>query len=153
MPLERHRHVAFDRPPPPQALPVYYTLRAQLTRGEVSFSSSTLDFGPCYVTQQLVHHVTVKNEGALPQKFGFVNLRPEVDVQPNDGFGILLPFESKTVDVVFRPVSAVETDLMVAMRTTMNLSYQVAGRSRAAVFRARACLPVLFACLPAQNGC
>ena len=105
---------------PDQALPVYYTLRAQLTRGELTFSQSALDFGPCYVTQSLVHHVTLTNESMLPQKFGFVNLKPELDVQPFDGFGILLPHESKTVDAFFKFVSAIESDLKLTIRTTMN---------------------------------
>ena len=64
----------------------------------------------------------------LPQKFGFVNLKPELDVQPFDGFGILLPHESKTVDVVFSPISAVESDLKLTIRTTMNLNYTLRVR-------------------------
>ncbi|KAH8059174.1 hypothetical protein JL722_5728 [Aureococcus anophagefferens] len=88
---------------PDQALPVYYTLRAQLTRSDVSFSTTA----------------------RLRAKFGFVNLSAEVDVQPNDGFGVLLPRESRTVDVIFKPVSAVNVDLNLTMRTTMNNTYAI----------------------------
>ncbi|KAH8098961.1 hypothetical protein JL720_1934 [Aureococcus anophagefferens] len=115
---------------PDQALPVYYTLRAQLTRSDVSFSTTALDYGPCYVTEALSAPVVLTNESALPQKFGFVNLSAEVDVQPNDGFGVLLPRESRTVDVIFKPVSAVNVDLNLTMRTTMNNTYAIKVRGR-----------------------
>ena len=72
----------------------------------------------------------VAQAGAGDQKFGFVNLSAEVDVQPNDGFGVLLPRESRTVDVIFKPVSAVNVDLNLTMRTTMNNTYAIKVRGR-----------------------
>ena len=48
--------------------------------------------------------LTLTNTSLLPQKFGFVQLKDEVDVQPEEErIGILLPKESKLVQVVFKP--------------------------------------------------
>ena len=106
---------------PEQALPVYYTLLAKLSTGKLSFSEDVIDFKDCYVTQAMMKVVKLKNESRLPQKFGFVNLRPEVDVQPNDGFGVLLPHEEKEINVYFKPISAISHDLDLNIITTMNM--------------------------------
>ena len=113
---------------PDQALPVYYTLRARLTRGDVRFSSPSFDFGPCYVNEARSAPLVLTNESLLPQKFGFVHLPAELDVQPNDGFGILMPKASITVDVIFKPSSSVMSDVILQMRTSMNMSYAVKCR-------------------------
>jgi hypothetical protein len=106
---------------PEQALPVYYTLFAKLSTGKLSFSENVVDFRDCYITQSIMKVVKLKNESRLPQKFGFVNLRPEVEVQPNDGFGVLLPLEEKEVQVYFKPISAIYHDFDLNVITTMNM--------------------------------
>ena len=62
---------------PDQALPVYYTLRAQLTTGAISFSQTSVDFGETYITQAMSKTITLTNQSLLPQRFGFPNLPPE----------------------------------------------------------------------------
>lgn len=106
---------------PEQALPVNYTLFARMTTGKLSFSQETINYGRCYVTQQCMEIIKMKNLSKLPQKFGFVNLRPEVEVQPNDGFGVLLPLEEKEIKVFFKPKSAIAHDILLTVQTTMNM--------------------------------
>ena len=105
---------------------MYYTLRALLTSGEVELDKRDgLEFGPCLVTQSVAQKLTLTNLSALPQKFGFVELSPELEVQPSDGFGVLLPFQSKVVDVMFKPRSSIAYHLTLTMKTTMGGVYRI----------------------------
>ena len=110
---------------PDQALPVYYTLYARLTTGEVSFSENAIDFGDCYTTQSCMKVIKLKNESKLSQRFGFVHLRNEVEVQPNDGFGVLLPREEKEIQVFLKPSSATFLDFNLNCQTSMNITRSI----------------------------
>ena len=94
---------------PDQVLPVEFTLAAKLSRPDVTWEPSTVDFGRCYTTQSASATVTLTNNSVLPQKFAFVGLPPEVTVVENGGFGTLLPLESVQRRLVFSPVSATGT--------------------------------------------
>jgi hypothetical protein len=111
---------------PKQAIPVFFTLKCQLTSGKVELGNSDIDFGLCYTTERLVNRLELRNLSRLPQKFGFVNLPQELDVQPHDGFGVLLPFERRHVDVCFSPISASTSNMTLEMRTSMGDSYRIA---------------------------
>eukprot|EP00520_Triparma_pacifica_P008880 CAMPEP_0118648866 /NCGR_PEP_ID=MMETSP0785-20121206/9393_1 /TAXON_ID=91992 /ORGANISM="Bolidomonas pacifica, Strain CCMP 1866" /LENGTH=1682 /DNA_ID=CAMNT_0006541105 /DNA_START=151 /DNA_END=5195 /DNA_ORIENTATION=+ len=110
---------------PEMALPVYYTLFARLTTGEVTFNNNVIDHGNCFISQSSMQVVKMKNNGRLPMRFGFVNLPKEVEVQPNDGFGALMPQEEKDVCIIVKPSSAVYRDLSLTVQTTMNLSSSI----------------------------
>ena len=107
---------------PEMALPVYYTLFARLTTGEVTFNSNVINHGNCFISQSSMQVVKMKNQGRLPMRFGFVNLPKEIEVQPNDGFGALMPLEEKDVCIIVKPSSAVYRDLSLTVQTTMNLT-------------------------------
>lgn len=114
---------------PQQAIPVFFTLRAQLTSGNVFIDQADgLDFGEVYVGESHVRRLTLTNESVLPQKFGFVELPPELEVQPNDGFGVLLPFQKQVVDVSFKPQSSIAFNLTLVMRTTMCGEHRISVR-------------------------
>ena len=109
---------------PDQKLPVWYTLKARLTSGDINFSAKTFEFGNCYVGEGLSMPLTLTNTSLLPQKFGFVQLKDEVDVQPEEErIGILLPKESKLVQVIFKPRIAQVLELPLVCKTTMNMTY------------------------------
>ncbi|OQS07554.1 hypothetical protein THRCLA_00440 [Thraustotheca clavata] len=110
---------------PDQVLPVFFVLRAQLTHGDLSFSSTNLAFGSCYTTQSATSLLTITNDSRLPQKFGFLRLPPEIRVEPNDGFGLLLPFQSTEVTVIYSPISATLFKTSLNCSTSMNRSYQL----------------------------
>lgn len=84
-----------------QTTPVPFTVTARVTSSELQFSPEAIDFGPCTTHESVVASLQITNLSVLHQKFGFVNLPACVEVQPNDGFGHLLPRESVTVDVIF----------------------------------------------------
>lgn len=84
-----------------QTRPVVFSVLATVTTSDLSFSLESLDFGSCTVHESVVLPLEITNNSLLPQKFGFVHLPPCVEVQPNDGFGQLLPHETLPVDVIF----------------------------------------------------
>ena len=59
----------------------------------------------------------ITNHSLLIQKFGFVHLPPCVEVQPNDGFGQLLPRETLAVDVIFSAKKPREYEFELTCKT------------------------------------
>ncbi|RHY58336.1 hypothetical protein DYB34_000360 [Aphanomyces astaci] len=110
---------------PDQVLPVYFVLRVQLTSGELHFSAPSLSFGPCSTTQSVSQRLVLTNPSRLPQKFGFVHIPPEIRVEPNDGFGTLLPLETTAVTVFYSPLSATEFKSSLMCATTLNRTYDI----------------------------
>jgi len=115
-----------------QSLPVFFTLQCQVTPGSLTLDPPQgLTFGPCYVTERLVQRLRLTNDSRLPQKFGFVHLPPSLEVQPASGFGVLLPMESRAVDVIFKPsevgppVDVNTPPLALTLRTSLGATYRV----------------------------
>ena len=86
-----------------------------MTTARVTVEPSRLDFGDVSVHEQAACTIHITNHAALPQQFGFVDLPAELDVQPDDGFGTLLPFETIEREVLFAPQAA------TAHKLTLNL--------------------------------
>eukprot|EP00051_Salpingoeca_urceolata_P017338 m.235455 g.235455 ORF g.235455 m.235455 type:complete len:1628 (+) comp18926_c0_seq5:189-5072(+) len=86
-----------------QSLPGVLAVEAHATPSDIDFSLSEVDFGCVSVYESAIVPVTLTNKSALPQTFGFVGLPDHLSVQPDDGFGTLLPFESLTCDLIFSP--------------------------------------------------
>lgn len=84
-----------------QSRSIPFTVEAQVTPSDLTFSPQVLDFGACTLLESVVVAVTMTNSSALPQSFGFVNLPSCVDVQPDDGFGKILAGESLQFDIIF----------------------------------------------------
>ena len=102
---------------PDQSLPVRWTFKAQISPGDLVFEPKILDFGVCSCNEAVAMDVKVINTSALPQEVGFVRLKPEVSVQPNDGFLSLLPKETTVVQVLFAPRSAVDYQFGLICKT------------------------------------
>ncbi|CAN0499973.1 unnamed protein product, partial [Scytosiphon promiscuus] len=49
----------------------------------------------------------------------------QVDIQPADGFGVLLPGEERWVEATFSPISSVSHDSTVLFRTSLGQSTTV----------------------------
>lgn len=78
-----------------------FTVLAYVTPSELTFFPSTLDFDCCTTHESIYCTLTITNTSSVPQQFGFINIPDCVDVQPEDGFGELLPTESLDLDVIF----------------------------------------------------
>ena len=78
-----------------------FSVLAVVTSPDLSFSLESIEFGSCTIHESVVVSLGITNHSLLTQKYGFVHLPPCVEVQPNDGFGQLLPRETLSVDVIF----------------------------------------------------
>lgn len=74
---------------------------AYVTPSELTFYPSSLDFACCTIYESIYCTLTVTNTSSVPQRFGFIDIPSWMDIQPNDGFGELLPTESLDLDVTF----------------------------------------------------
>eukprot|EP00959_Pyramimonas_sp_CCMP1952_P133503 2791859-Pyramimonas_sp.AAC.2 len=88
---------------PDQVLPVNFIFKAKLTTCELIFDPPRLDFGKCPLSESVVCALKVTNPSKLTQKFGFVNLPAEIKIEPQKGFGTLLPDETVELTVRWSP--------------------------------------------------
>jgi hypothetical protein len=86
-----------------QVLPITMNIIAQITPYGIEISESSIDFGFVSVHESAVTKVTLRNTACLPQKFGFIDVPSCLSVQPGDGFGELLPLETRVIDIIFSP--------------------------------------------------
>lgn len=110
---------------PDQKMPVYFTVKAIVTSPHLSITPNIIDFGSCSTEEKVSVPISMKNEGILPLRFGFINLLPEIDVQPNDGFGTLLGSETRNLQIIFSPSSAIDYFFKILCRTDRNETYVI----------------------------
>lgn len=97
---------------------------AHITPAHVQVSVDLLDFGRVSTHESVVRRVRLTNHSALPQAFGFTGLPTWLTVQPDEGFGTLLPFESLACDVVFSPPRHPHDDDEQKFQTTIAVEYR-----------------------------
>eukprot|EP00002_Diphylleia_rotans_P034806 TRINITY_DN7509_c0_g1_i2.p1 TRINITY_DN7509_c0_g1~~TRINITY_DN7509_c0_g1_i2.p1 ORF type:complete len:601 (+),score=91.24 TRINITY_DN7509_c0_g1_i2:1531-3333(+) len=110
---------------PDQTLPVYFQLNAQLTYADLIIEPSSIDFGDCSVNESVSVPIKITSKSILAQQYGFVNLPKEIDVQPGDGFGTILPLESITRNVIFSPRSATIHGFSLSLKTLSMREYKI----------------------------
>jgi hypothetical protein len=108
-----------------QDIPIPFFIKTIVTKSELFFSSSTLNFNNVYLNQNSILPITIKNGSFLPQKIGFVKVKNEIDIQPNDGFAILLPNESLEFSVNFCPSSITDYFFDLILYTNNNDKFVV----------------------------
>ncbi|XP_072676155.1 cilia- and flagella-associated protein 74 isoform X2 [Canis lupus baileyi] len=112
-----------------QIKPVGFTLHAVVTTSDLQLSPSAVDFGYCTIYEAIRTQVSLYNHSLLPQGFGFVGLPKFVDIQPNDGFGTILPLETLQLDVIFQPTKAKEYSFELICKSEINRSFKLACRA------------------------
>ncbi|XP_061625255.1 cilia- and flagella-associated protein 74 isoform X1 [Phyllopteryx taeniolatus] len=112
-----------------QVQPVIYTVQAIVTSSDLKFGQSEVDFGYCSIYQSVKSSVRLTNMSLLPQEFGFVGLPEFVDVQPNDGFGTLLPQETLEIDIIFSANKAKEYRFHLSCKSGINRVFPLACRA------------------------
>jgi hypothetical protein len=111
-----------------QALPVPVTLRARVTSSALRFEpAAALDFGATLVGNAVSLPLTLTNASALPQKFAFPRVPEGFSVDPggSDGFGLLLPGTSATLNVVFTPPAAGRFAGRLHCLTSLNSAFDI----------------------------
>ncbi|XP_071474637.1 cilia- and flagella-associated protein 74 [Marmota flaviventris] len=112
-----------------QMKPVGFTVQAIVTTSDLELSPSELDFGHCTIYEAIRAEIVLYNHSLLPQEFGFVGLPKFVDIQPNDGFGTVLPLEALQLDVVFQPTKAREYSFELVCKSEVNRCFKLSCRA------------------------
>ncbi|MBZ3882441.1 Cilia- and flagella-associated protein 74 [Sciurus carolinensis] len=112
-----------------QMKPVGFTIQAIVTTSDLELNPQELDFGYCTIYQALRTEIVLYNPSLLPQEFGFVGLPKFVDIQPNDGFGTILPLEALQLDVIFQPTKAKEYSFELVCKSEVNRCFKMSCRA------------------------
>ncbi|XP_035200777.1 cilia- and flagella-associated protein 74 isoform X14 [Oxyura jamaicensis] len=108
---------------------VNFTVHAIVTTYELEINPAEIDFGYCTIYEAVQTNVTLTNKSILPQEFGFVGLPEFVEIQPNDGFGVLLPLESLTLDIIFKANKAKEYSFELTCKSESNRRFKLSCRA------------------------
>ncbi|XP_061457271.1 cilia- and flagella-associated protein 74 isoform X2 [Rhineura floridana] len=112
-----------------QSKPVEFTVHAIVTPSDLEISPTEVDFGFCSIYEAVQTTIVLTNKGILPQEFGFVGLPEFVEIQPNDGFGILLPLESLNLDIIFKAKQAKEYSFDLTCKTEINRKFKLSCKA------------------------
>ncbi|KAM3824222.1 cilia- and flagella-associated protein 74 [Vipera latastei] len=112
-----------------QSKPVEFTMHAILTTSDLEISPAEVDFGYCSIYEAVRTPITLTNKAILPQEFGFVELPKFVEVQPNDGFGVLLPLESLSLDIIFKAKKAKVYSFELMCKTEINREFKLSCKA------------------------
>ncbi|XP_013359683.1 PREDICTED: cilia- and flagella-associated protein 74 isoform X5 [Chinchilla lanigera] len=108
-----------------QTKPVGFTVHAIVTTSDLELRPSSVDFGYCTIYEAIRTSVSLCNHSLLPQEFGFVGLPKFIDIQPNDGFGTILPLETLQLDVLFQPTKAREYSFQLVCKSEINRCFKL----------------------------
>ncbi|CAO2590254.1 Cilia- and flagella-associated protein 74, partial [Lemmus lemmus] len=108
-----------------QIKPVGFTVQAIVTTSDLKISPLEINFGYCTIYEAIRTEISLSNLSLLPQEFGFVGLPKYVDIQPNDGFGTILPLGTLQLDVIFQPIKAKEYRFELICKSEINRCFKV----------------------------
>nr|XP_010348640.2 cilia- and flagella-associated protein 74 isoform X1 [Saimiri boliviensis boliviensis]XP_039330534.1 cilia- and flagella-associated protein 74 isoform X1 [Saimiri boliviensis boliviensis] len=112
-----------------QNKPVEFTVHAIVTTSDLELDPAEVDFGYCTIYEAIRTEIRLHNHSLLPQEFGFVRLPKFVDIQPNDGFGAILPLETLQFDVIFQPTKAKEYSFELICKSEINRCFKLSCRA------------------------
>ncbi|XP_056241792.1 cilia- and flagella-associated protein 74 isoform X1 [Seriola aureovittata] len=112
-----------------QVQPVHYTVQAVVTSSDLHFDRTEVNFGFCSIYQSVKSSVRLTNRSLLPQDFGFLSVPEFMEVQPNDGFGTLLPQETLEIDLIFSANKAKEFSFQLSCKSGINRDFLLSCRA------------------------
>ncbi len=86
-----------------QVLPIVFNIEARFTVDSLTFNPPMFNFGNVWDYGASRINAFIENHSILPQKFCFINLPGEVEVETDQGCGIVLPGERYPVSIVYKP--------------------------------------------------
>lgn len=108
-----------------QTQPVPFTVQAVVTTSDMEFDIANINFGCCTIHESTKTRIRLSNKSILPQEYGFVGLPDYVEVQPDDGFGTLLPLETIDLDIIFSPKKAKEYKFELNCKSIINREFKI----------------------------
>ncbi|XP_067826189.1 cilia- and flagella-associated protein 74 [Heptranchias perlo] len=112
-----------------QTRPVPFTVHAIVTSSDLEIDQQKIDFGPCSIYESVWTTVRLTNKSILSQEFGFIGIPEYVDVQPNDGFGVLLPLETMNIDIFFKAKQAKEYTFELICKSEINRDFKISCKA------------------------
>ncbi|KAG7226924.1 hypothetical protein INR49_022219 [Caranx melampygus] len=112
-----------------QVQPVRYTVQAVVTSSDLRFDRTEVNFGFCSIHQSVRSRVRLTNMSLLPQDFGFLGVPEFIEVQPNNGFGTLLPQETLDIDLIFSANKAKEFRFQLRCKSGINRDFLLSCRA------------------------
>uniref|UniRef100_A0A3P8YNH1 Cilia and flagella associated protein 74 n=1 Tax=Esox lucius TaxID=8010 RepID=A0A3P8YNH1_ESOLU len=112
-----------------QVQPVPFILHAVITSSDLHFDRTEVDFGYCSIYESVKTSVCLTNLSLLPQDFGFLGIPQFMDVQPNNGFGTLLPLETLELDLIFSAKKAGEYNFQLSCKSGINRDFSLTCRA------------------------
>ncbi|XP_018408595.1 PREDICTED: cilia- and flagella-associated protein 74 [Nanorana parkeri] len=112
-----------------QTRPVIFTVHAIVTTSDLEINPTEVDFGYCTIFESVQTSIQLTNKSILSQEFGFVGIPEYVDIQPNDGFGTLLPLETMTLDIIFKAPKAGEYSCDLTCKSAINRQFKVSCKA------------------------
>uniref|UniRef100_A0A8C0FZ05 Cilia and flagella associated protein 74 n=1 Tax=Chelonoidis abingdonii TaxID=106734 RepID=A0A8C0FZ05_CHEAB len=109
--------------------PVEFIVHAIVTTSDLEISPAEVNFGYCTIYEAVQTTITLTNKSILPQEFGFVGLPEFVEIQPSDGFGILLPLESLNLDIIFKASKAKEYSFELTCKSEINRQFKLSCKA------------------------
>ncbi|XP_006016305.1 cilia- and flagella-associated protein 74 isoform X2 [Alligator sinensis] len=109
--------------------PVTFTVHAIVTTSDLEISPAEVNFGYCTIYEAVQTTITLTNKCILPQEFGFVDLPEFVEIQPDDGFGTLLPLESLNLDIIFKANKAKDYSFELICKTEINRQFKLSCKA------------------------
>ncbi|XP_074074808.1 cilia- and flagella-associated protein 74 [Macrotis lagotis] len=112
-----------------QKMPVKFTVHAVVTTSDLEIEPKEVDFGYCTIYEAVYTRIKLINHCLLPQEFGFINIPEYVEIQPNDGFGTILPLQCLFLDVIFKPIKAKEYEFQLSCITLINREFKISCKA------------------------
>ncbi|XP_036602825.1 cilia- and flagella-associated protein 74 [Trichosurus vulpecula] len=112
-----------------QKRPVKFTVHAVVTTSDLDIEPKEVDFGYCTIYEAIYTKITLINKSLLPQEFGFISTPEFVEIQPNDGFGTILPLQSLFLDVIFKPSKAKEYNFQLICISEINREFRLSCKA------------------------
>lgn len=110
-----------------QPLPVKFAIRAQLTHSNLRFSPPNLTYGCCNISERRGIPMMILNDGLLPEQFAFTDIPLGMSVEPNQGYGEVLPGSSSSVTFFFQPPIVGPQRFTVTCKTLAGKIFTLAG--------------------------
>nr|XP_039273717.1 cilia- and flagella-associated protein 74-like isoform X2 [Styela clava] len=108
-----------------QTRPVPFVVTAIVTSSDLEFEQDEINFGDCGIYESVTSTIRLTNHSILPQKFGFVDVPDYAEVQPNDGFGTILPLETIELDVIISISKAKNYDFKLTCKNSIGRSFVI----------------------------
>ncbi|GCB65737.1 hypothetical protein scyTo_0009999 [Scyliorhinus torazame] len=112
-----------------QTKTIPFTVHAIVTSSDFDISPQMIDFGYCTIYEAVWTTIKLTNKSILSQEYGFVDTPEYIDVQPNDGFGVLLPLETVNIDIIFKAKQAEEYAFKLICKSEINRKFKISCKA------------------------